>query len=111
MRISGRCYCGMSDAWMARNPDEHMECWSLRWCGVCGEVAMFGEACEACRYRPTPKKRADCRAWWAEQRAKRTKHYEQDKARKRERYATDPAYAAKQKRTPRFFLDGAQNEA
>lgn len=81
-----------------RDWDAHLRCWGVRWCGICGEAAEYGKACRLCRSRQTPAKRARNAVWWAKQRDLGTETYARDKARKRRRYLTDPAYAAKQKR-------------
>ena len=93
----------MADTWVAREPDEHMQCVGLRWCGRCGEVAHHRPGgkgnCVFCdrRYREAwrrahgigPRKKPDPE----EQEAKRAARYERSLERKRERYASDPVHA------------------
>lgn len=48
-RIAGRCYCGMVMSWVERNPDEHLACFGIRWCGVCGDAAPYKGKCIPCQ--------------------------------------------------------------
>lgn len=107
MALAGRCECGTALTWVARDPDAHLRCFGLRWCGVCGEAAEYRRDCKPCmrrrvkasrRNRPlTPRtleaKRRASREYMRRQRRKGTEVYLRDKERKRQRYATDPAWA------------------
>lgn len=81
MKLAGRCHCGMLSEWAKRHPfdhvlcasdkeqadpfcscgvllrhvatqpDKHMRCFRLRWCGVCGDVAPINKNCPTCSKR------------------------------------------------------------
>ena len=94
--------------WVARKPDEHLACFGLRWCGVCGEAAVYRGDCSFCKKRRVAafrrahpltlaakaKQRVHARRWAAKQRRHGTEYYVRDKDRKRQRYANDPAFVA-----------------
>lgn len=87
MRIAGRCYCGFVLEWVDRNPDAHLHCFGLRWCGRCSEAAIYRGKCPACR-------RVVGRAYQKRQRDGNTVVYQRQKEAKRLRYRTNPAFAA-----------------
>src|SRR5688572_16638395 len=101
MKIAGRCECGMVWDWVIRKPDEHLACFGLRWCGVCGEAAVFRGDCPACRRISHNKymrkriatdpafkarHRKHSREWAAAQRRGDGPAYQREKERKRLRY-------------------------
>lgn len=101
--IAGRCECGMAFAFIARQLDQHLRCYGLRWCRVkgCGELAEVGKDCKPCKRRRnrvnTPrwlskpenraKRNAYSRAWEASRRRGDAPTYQRQKAHKRSRYA------------------------
>lgn len=103
--------CGTRLTAVAGNPEAHMRCHGLRWCGVCGDAARYGGDCPTCRKRrvnayrerhtPTDAQREKARQyakrWAAAQRRKGTEYYARDKARKRARYLADPEFAEAKK--------------
>lgn len=111
MTLAGRCSCGMVLEWVARNPDEHMKCWGLRWCGKCGEAAVFKRDCIPCaraRGLRSYRRLAQDPAYLARKRETERLRYRyhpthanHDKARQRRRYATDPVHAAAKREAAR----------
>lgn len=100
--------------WVAKKPDEHLRCWGLRWCGVCGEVARYVEGgngrCPFCEKRhratyrstharpqSTPAQLAASRRYNAHLRRTADQRYVDDKARRRQKYAEDPEYAERKR--------------
>lgn len=114
--IAGRCACGQILEWVARNPDDHLQCVGLRWCGKCGEVAHFKGACPFCNRARKRAKYARDAEWAAKKRdATRAKyrHDETHAARKRayerRRYAEkrEAIRAAQQARRLRERVESA----
>lgn len=116
MNIAGRCACGQTWERIVSNLDEHLQCFRLRWCRVCGDLAVLNGDCPACakRYRAiyrkkhgrpkdTPAKRATDRRRKALQRRLGLPQYEREKARKRLRYATDPVHAEAKRQAQRLI--------
>lgn len=103
--------CGYRLTAVANNPEAHMRCYGLRWCGVCGDAARYRGDCPTCKKRrvkayrqahtPTAvardKARVYARTWAERQRRKNTEYYQRDKARKRARYLADPQFAEAKK--------------
>jgi hypothetical protein len=101
VKLLGRCSCGVILRWVAANPDAHLACFGLRWCGVCGEAAAYREECRPCKRRRNrvngprwllkPKNRAKrneySRQWEASRRRGDAPTYQRQKASKRQRYA------------------------
>lgn len=104
--------CGARLTAVALNPDAHLRCFGLRWCGVCHEVARYVRGgngrCSFCQARSaaksralngrkrgkaTPGRRARERQSKADDRRAGAPAYEREKERKRRKYATDPAWA------------------
>lgn len=78
--------------WVVSNPDAHLSCFGLRWCGRCGEAARFKRNCAPCHA-------IDSRNYWRRQRRLQgfSSAYERNKAAKRLKYRLNPAYAEKMK--------------
>ncbi len=116
--IAGRCECGVAfSLFLKRDWDEHLKCYGLRWCGVCGEAAIYRGDCTPCRNRrgiewrrnhpPTERcrgaQRLRNRKWHDKQRKQGTAYYVQQKARLRERYRSDPVYRASRQAAAREY--------
>ena len=111
MKIAGRYFCGFAMELVAKKPDPHLRCYGLRWCGVCGEAARFRKDCTRCSNRRSIESRRRCgrservrasnrrasREYQRRQRRAGTAVYERDKERKRLKYRTDAAWAAKKR--------------
>jgi hypothetical protein len=109
------CPCGVLKAAAEKQPEKHMRCYGFRLCGKCGATARVGKDCRPCANRRSieyqrrrgripvqkEKQREYDRKYRARQRRLGAAAYEREKAAKRRRYATDPAYATRQREAAR----------
>ena len=86
MNLAGRCLCGVILEWVALDPDSHLRCVGLRWCGVCGEAAEFLKTCVPCH-------REQSRLHQERIRRRRSPSYVRGLAEKRRRHAANPEIA------------------
>ncbi len=115
-RLVGRCECGVSLDLVAQEPDDHMACIGLRWCGKCGEVAHFKGVCPFCNRERKRVKYAQDAAHAARKRDWMNARYRQDerhaarkRAYERRRYAEkrEAIRAAQQARRLRERVESA----